>query len=103
MLRRVDSRAKGELCWLWASVLALTQGALDVQQGQPGSARTCREEPPRMLVCLDRATFHARGHTLCSTRISLQIPETLAACGFFEASRLSLLETAPLRTAAGEG
>ena len=43
----------------------------------------CRGDPPRVLVCLSRATFHG-GHTLCKfapPRISLQIPETLAACG----------------------
>ena len=94
MLRRVDSRAKGELCWLWASVLAFTQGGLDVQQGQPGSAHTsilhecwCAVRPPT------REGTHC-APPLC---VSLQIPETLAACGFSKASRLSLLETAPLR------
>ena len=41
----------------------------------------CRGDPPRVLACLSRATFHARGHCAPPLCISLQIPETLAACG----------------------
>ena len=42
----------------------------------------CRGDPPRVLACLSRATFHARGHPSLSTTSHLMpLPETLAACG----------------------
>ena len=57
----------------------------------------CRGDPPRVLVCL-AVRPPTRGHTPSPPRISLQIPETLAACGFSEASpsTSSLYSSTPL-------
>ena len=98
MLRRVDSRCEDACVVLGyprGSVLAFTQGGVDVQQGQPGSAHTSILH--ECWRASSRATSHARGHSSTSGLHLLQIPRRLAACGFFKASRLSLLETATPR------
>ena len=101
MLRRVDSRCEDACVVLGyprGSVLALR---LRCAAGQPGSAHVAVVILDECWCALIRATFRASGPHFAPPRISLQIPETLAACGFSEAFRLSLLETASLRRSAG--
>ena len=96
VLRRRDlceargSAGSGALCWL-------TQGGLDVLGGSRAHIR-CRGDPPRVLVLPQPCD--PGGHTLCKfapPRISLQIPETLAACG------LSAIPPVALYTAPTDG